>query len=104
MKKLIPILKNKYLLTIVALAVWVMFFDKNDLRTQVDLRKDVKKLQEERNYYAKEISNITTDIKELYTNPKTLEKFAREKYYMKRDNEEIFVLVEDKKQNSSNTQ
>ncbi|HEY0031181.1 MAG TPA: septum formation initiator family protein [Bacteroidia bacterium] len=96
MKKFLSILKNKYLLTLIGLVVWVVFFDKNDLRTQIELRKDVKKLEEERNYFAKEINIITSDIKELYTNPKTLEKFAREKYLMKRDNEDIFVLVEEK--------
>lgn len=96
MKKIISVLKNKYLLTLVVLCVWVVFFDKNDLSTQIELRKEVKQLQEERNYYAHEIAEITADIRELTSNPKTLEKFAREKYLMKRDNEEIFVLVEEK--------
>lgn len=84
------------MLTIIGLAIWVAFFDKNDLKTQYELRKDVKQLEEERNYYAKEISGITADSKELTSNPKTLEKFAREKYLMKRDNEDIFVIVEEK--------
>lgn len=88
-------MRNKYLLTIVGLAVWIAFFDKNDLKTQLELRDDVKKLEEERNYYASEIKQITSDIKELNTNPKTLEKFAREKYLMKKDNEDIFVIVEE---------
>lgn len=96
MKKLLSVFKNKYLLTIIALAVWVIFFDKNDLRTQIELRKEVKQLEEERNYYAHEIEGFTADMHDLTTNPKTLEKFAREKYYMKRDNEEIFVIVEEK--------
>lgn len=94
MKKLIYFFKNKYLLTLVVLAVWVAFFDKNDLNTQLELRKDVKKLEEERNYYANEIATINADIQELTRNPKTLEKFARENYLMKRDNEDIFVIVE----------
>ncbi|MCX6296461.1 MAG: septum formation initiator family protein [Bacteroidetes bacterium] len=97
MKTVFSILKNKYLLTFIALGVWVVVFDKNDLKTELELRKEVNQMQEERNYYAKEINSITSDIKELYTNPKTLEKFAREKYLMKRDNEDIFVIVEDKK-------
>ena len=97
MKKAISLFKNKYFLTLISLSVWVIFFDKNDLKTQIDLKKQVKQLTEERNYYAKEIHGITSDINELYTNPKTLEKFAREKYYMKRDNEDIFVLVSEKK-------
>ncbi len=94
MKNVISTLKNKYLLTLLGLAVWVAFFDKNDIKTQMDLRKDVSKLEEERNYFATEINQITADIKELNTNPATLEKFARENYLMKRDNEDIFVIVE----------
>lgn len=97
MKKIVSFLKNKYLLTIIGLVVWVVFFDKNDLNTQIDLRQQVKQLEKERNYFSQEISVITSDIKELTTNPNTLEKFAREKYLMKRNNEDIFVIVEDKK-------
>ena len=97
MKKIVSVLKNKYLLTLIALTVWVVLFDKNDLRTQMELKQEVRQLQEERNYYAKEIAGITSDIRELSTNPKTLEKFAREKYLMKRDNEDIFVIVEETK-------
>lgn len=97
MKKIFSFLKNKYLLTIIGLLVWVIFFDKNDIGTQIELRQQVKHLEKERNYFSQEISVITSDIKELTTNPHTLEKFAREKYLMKRNNEDIFVIVEDKK-------
>jgi cell division protein FtsB len=95
MKKIISALKNKYFLTVIILAVWVLFFDKNDLKTQIDFKKQVKQLEEERNYYAKENAEVSRELKELTTNPKTIEKFAREKYYMKRDNEDIFVIVEE---------
>ncbi len=98
MKNIISIIKNKYLLTVIGLSIWVIFFDRNDLKTELELRREVMQLEEERNYFAREIHSITSDIKELYTNPKTLEKFAREKYLMKRDNEEIFVIVEEEKQ------
>jgi len=97
MKKMISLFKNKYFLTVLGLAVWIIFFDKNDIRTQIELRKEVKALEEEKKYYQKEINQITSDLRELNTNPKTLEKFAREKYYMKRDNEDIFVIVENRK-------
>lgn len=96
-RKILPYLKNKYLLTIIGLSVWVIFFDKNDLKTQLELRQKVKLLEKERDYFSHEISVINTEIKELTTNPKALEKFAREKYLMKRDNEDIFVIVEQKK-------
>ena len=97
MKNTITLLKNKYLLTFLGLTVWVLFFDKNDLSTQIKLHSQVKQLEEEKNYFNSEIASITDDIKELSTNPKTLEKFAREKYLMKRDNEDIFVIVEEEK-------
>jgi cell division protein FtsB len=97
MKNTITVLKNKYLLTFLGLTVWVLFFDKNDLSTQIKLHSQVKQLEEEKNYFTAEISSITDDIKELSTNPKTLEKFGREKYLMKRDNEDIFVIVEEEK-------
>ena len=96
MKKIFSFFKNKYLLTVIGLGAWIIFFDKNDLFTQIDLRKQVKELTDERNYYFNEINSITSDLRELSTNPKTLEKFAREKYLMKKDNEDIFVLVEKK--------
>jgi len=96
-KKIIRIIKNKYLITVIALAVWISFFDRNSIPVQLEFRKQVKKLQAERDYYAKENSTISSDLKELTTNSKTLEKFAREKYLMKCDNEDIYVIVEDKK-------
>ncbi len=97
MQKIISVLKNKYVLTILVLVIWVLFFDKNDLKTQIEFKKEVKQLEEERNYFAKENADITRDLKDLMNNKKTLEKFAREKYLMKRDNEDIFIIVEENK-------
>lgn len=82
-------------MTLVGLTIWVLFFDKNDLKTQIEFRKEVKKLEEERNYYMRENTQITNDLKQLTTDPQTVEKFGREKYLMKRDNEDIFVIVEE---------
>lgn len=93
-KRILPYIKNKYLLTLIGLTVWVIFFDKNDLNTQLELRQKVKQLEKEKDYFSQEIAVINNEVRELTTNPKTLEKFAREKYLMKRDNEDIFVIVE----------
>jgi len=94
MKKILPYIKNKYLLTVIGLGVWVIFFDKNDLSTQLELRGKVNLLQKEKDYFVHEIDLINNQVKELTTNPEALEKFAREEYLMKRDNEDIFVIVE----------
>lgn len=93
LKKTLPYIKNKYTLTLLAFVVWVSFFDKNDLLSQMELRKEVKKLEGEKNYFVTEIGKNKSDMKDLMTNPKNLEKFAREKYLMKKDNEDVFVLV-----------
>jgi cell division protein FtsB len=95
MKKIFSIFKNKFLLTIILLGVWVALFDKNDIATQWELKQEVKTLQAERNYFANEIRDISSNLRELNTNPLTLEKFAREKYLMKRENEDVFILVND---------
>ena len=87
------VIRNKYIVTGVGLLVWVLFFDKNDFTTMLKLHKQVSGLIEERDYYKDEISRINQELKELTGNPQALEKFAREKYLMKRDNEDIFVII-----------
>ena len=94
-KKLIAILKNKYLLTFLGLSVWITFFDKNDVISQVQLTHKINQLEEEKKYFVEEIEKNRSDLTELKTNPKNLEKYAREKYLMKRNNEDIFVIVEE---------
>lgn len=98
MKRLLELFKNKYFVATVAFAVWMLFFDKNDLLAQYEYRSQVNKLQEEKGFYEKEIKQVKKDLSELNTNLNTAEKFAREKYLMKKDNEDVFVIVkEDKK-------
>lgn len=88
-------IKNKYALTAIVFLVWITFFDQNKLLTQFQYRMELNKLEEEKEFYQDEIKIIQEDLKELKTNPQTLEKFAREKYLMKKDNEELFVIVEE---------
>ena len=73
--------------------MWLLFFDKNDVVTQMDLIQKRNKLQKEKEYYISEIENNKINLSELQTNTKSLEVFAREKYLMKKDNEDVFVFV-----------
>jgi cell division protein FtsB len=93
MRSVFRVIKNKYFLTTIFVAVWVVFFDKNDVFSQFDLRKKLKDLETEKRYYITEIEKNKNDLHELRTNPQNLEKFAREKYLMKKDKEDIFVIV-----------
>lgn len=90
-----PILKNKYALTAVVFLVWILFFDQNKIVTQFQYHQELNKLEDEKEFYQNELVKIQADLNELQSNPKSLEKFAREKYLMKKDDEEIFVIVEE---------
>ncbi|MDF2448388.1 MAG: Cell division protein FtsB [Bacteroidota bacterium] len=91
---ILKILKNKYFLVTIGLFVWLLYFDKNDVFTQFDLIRKCNKLNAEKEYYISEIEKNKKEIVELQNNKKSLETFAREKYLMKRDNEDVFVFVE----------
>lgn len=87
-------LKNKYFLTAGAFIGWMLFFDPKDSFTQIQLQKELKELQVSKAWYQKEISKESIEIEQLKTNPATIEKYARENYLMKRENENIFIIPE----------
>lgn len=96
-------LKNKFFLTAVAFAVWMIFFDERDLFTQMEWRKELSALQESKKYFITEIAKERLASEELKSNPSAIEKFAREKYGMKRDDEDVFILRSTRKE-PGNTQ
>jgi len=75
----------------------MLFFDRNDLISQYEYRSEVNKLEEEKEFYIKETAQVKKDLEELTTNKERLEKFAREKYLMKKENEDVFVIIPEKK-------
>ena len=97
MKRFLNLFRNKYFLVSSIFLVWMVFFDRNDLFSQWEYHQQVSKLQQERDFYQKESAKVHQDLDELTSNKQKLEKFAREKYLMKKDNEDVFVIVKDKK-------
>ena len=87
-------LKNKYFLSASAFVVWILFFDPRDVFTQMEHRRELRELQVSKAWYEKEISKESIEAQQLKSNPATIEKYAREKYLMKRDNEDIFIVSE----------
>jgi cell division protein FtsB len=77
----------------VALVTWLMFFDNNDFYTQYELIQKCRKLEKDKAYYLAEIENNRQSLNDLRTNKKSLETFSREKYLMKKDNEDVYVFV-----------
>lgn len=85
-------IRNKFFLTALAFAVWMIFFDERDLFTQMEWRKELTALQESKKYFITEIAKERLASEELKSNPSAIEKFAREKYGMKRDDEDVFIV------------
>ena len=94
-------LRNKYFIAFAAFCVVILFLDKNDIFTQLERRRELHKLVKSRDYYNTQISTERKELEALKSNPATLERYAREKYLMKRDNEDLF-LVPEKPDNSKN--
>ncbi|MBL0272631.1 MAG: septum formation initiator family protein [Chitinophagaceae bacterium] len=87
-------LRNKYLISFAAFCVVVLFLDKNDFFTQLERRRELRELQQNKQFYTTRIATERKELEALKVNPATVEKYAREKYLMKRDNEDLFVISE----------
>jgi cell division protein FtsB len=84
--------KNKYLLTLIAFVIWMIFFDTKDMLSQRERSQELRELQQSKAYYTDEIAREKKALEELKSNPAAIEKYAREKYLMKRDNEDLFII------------
>lgn len=91
-QNILSVLKNKYTITIVFLMSWLLFFDRYDFITQYETVKELKQLEEEKQYYLAEITKNENDLKHLKEDPIYLERFAREKYLMKQANEDVYII------------
>ncbi len=88
-------LKNKYMLTAMGFIVWMLFFDDRDfITTHIRQPQELRKLQQSEKYYRDEISTTKAELDRLKSNPSTIEKYARERYLMKKDNEDLFLIRE----------
>ncbi len=92
MKIWIQIIFNKYFLSFVFMLVWVLFFDQTDFFIQQSRLKDLEDLKTKTVYFKKEIEIAQQELSDIQNNPEALEKFAREKYFLKRDNEDIYII------------
>ena len=87
--------RNKYLLVSTVFLLWLLFFDNNDLISQFKRSSQLSDNKETINYYQEEIQKIKQESDELFNSDQSKEKFAREKYFMKKDNEVIYIIKED---------
>lgn len=85
--------RNKFVFTFFLFAVWMLFFDQNNFFVQLNRYTNLKQAQTQKEYFETQTLKLQTQIDELENSPAALEKFAREKYYMKKPNEDVFVIV-----------
>ncbi len=88
------VIKNKYILSLVVFVVWISFFDRNDLITQWERKKELQKVETSKAYYETEISATRKELSDLDQDSRILEKMAREKFYLKRPNEDLFLVID----------
>lgn len=88
----IKYLRNYYLVVGSFFIVWMLFFDKNDLLTQFHLKSQLNDMIAQRDFYKEKTDIVEQERNELLHNNKLLEKFAREKYWMKKETEDVYII------------
>ncbi|MCC5928465.1 MAG: septum formation initiator family protein [Cyclobacteriaceae bacterium] len=87
--------KNFYFIAGCAFAFWMLFIDANDIITQIKTKSKLNTLRKEKVFFEEKIKEAEIEKEQLFTNEDMLEKFAREKYFMRKDKEDLYVIVED---------
>jgi cell division protein FtsB len=90
-KKWVRIISNKYVLILLFFIVWMIFFDTNSYFIHRELNEDIESLEETKEIYRKEIEKDKAFIEKMKDSDE-VEKYAREKYYLKKDNEDIYII------------
>ena len=95
-QKLLSRLRNFYVATALALLTWMTFFDANDLPSQTRNWLKLRELEKETTFYKAEINDVQRERQEVLGSDRLREKFAREKYLMRKPAEDVFVIVDEK--------
>ena len=90
--RLFSFLRNKYFLALTCFVVWMLFFDRDDVFTQLERKRELTRINESKAYFSKQIKEDRNFSKDLQFNASAIEKLTREKYLMKRDNEDLFLI------------
>lgn len=88
------ILSNKYVLLSLIFMIWMLFLDSNSWLVHHELDGELEELEENKTYYQNQIARDKAVIDQLQDSVE-LEKFARQRYFMKRSNEDIYIIEYD---------
>ncbi|MFC2117280.1 septum formation initiator family protein [Bacteroidota bacterium] len=87
--------KNKYFLTLMIFGIWMIIFDQSNFLFRVKSSSKLRELEKDKLHYIERIKTDSTQINELRSSKENLEKFARETYLMKKDDEDIYIITEE---------
>ena len=90
-KRFLKPFKNPFILILTGFSIWMLFFDSNSWFIHNELNNDIEALEEEKEYYKNEIEKDQKEIKKL-SNEDGIEKYGREQYHMKKENEDIYLI------------
>ncbi|MEZ4827593.1 MAG: septum formation initiator family protein [Bacteroidia bacterium] len=88
------VVTSKYFLVFVFAAVWMIFFDRYNLISQYKMSHQIKMLEKDEQHYREAIEKIDYQADQLFSNMDELERYAREKYYMRRSGEDIYIITD----------
>ena len=92
-QKLPSFTRNFFFISGMFFLIWMFFIDANDIVSQAKLKNKLSKLENEKSYYEMNIEVVKAERDQLFSDQEMLEKFAREKYLMKKENEDVYVIV-----------
>ena len=85
-------LLNKYLIVSVLFVVWMFFFDQNSYFIHKELDKEIKTLNFDKKYFKEKLEKESIQIHQMKSNPEEIERIAREKHFLKKENEDVFIV------------
>ena len=92
LKKILPFVTTRYFLVSLVFAVWMLFFDQRDFFQQRERGAELKKVEDAKKYYQKEIERTQKQLDNIQNNKAAIEKYARERYLLRREGEEVYLF------------
>lgn len=87
--------RRLFIMITLLFAIWMLFIDDFNVFHRLSLNQKINNLEQQKEYYKNEIKSDSALIKTLKNNPDSMERYAREKYLMKKENEDIFLVVDE---------
>ena len=94
MSALLQVIKNKYFLVAAFFLVWIGFFDQNDWISRSKIDNEIEQLENDKAFFTKEVEDLKLIEQTLREDEAELEKYAREQFYMKKEGEDVFVIID----------